>query len=96
MGIWESAFMKTTLDIPDDLFRQIKAKAASDGRKLKDVVEEALRLALDPPAQKSRKRPLKFPLLRSRRKTPLDVPEDAAARAQLAEDLKRHEVPLRQ
>lgn len=38
--------MKTTLDIPDDLFRQIKIKAATDGRKLKDMVTEGLELVL--------------------------------------------------
>lgn len=41
--------MKTTLDIPDDLFRQIKIKAATDGRKLKDIVTEGLELVLAGP-----------------------------------------------
>lgn len=41
--------MKTTLDLPDPLFRKAKATAAERGQSLKDFVAEALRqkLALD-------------------------------------------------
>lgn len=39
--------MRTTIDLPDDLFRQAKAKAALGGMKLKDLitlyVEQGLR-----------------------------------------------------
>lgn len=38
--------MKTTIDLPDDLYRQAKAEAELRGRKLKDMVEEGLRLVL--------------------------------------------------
>ena len=31
------AYMRTTIDLPDDLFRQAKARAASEGRKLKEL-----------------------------------------------------------
>ena len=41
--------MKTTVQLPDDLARQIKAEAALRGRKLKDLVEEGLRLVLESP-----------------------------------------------
>ena len=41
--------MKTTVDLPDDLARRIKAEAALRGRKLKDLVEEGLRLGLESP-----------------------------------------------
>lgn len=43
--------MKTTLDIPDEIMRTAKIRAAEEGRKLKDVVAEALRtgLAFTPP-----------------------------------------------
>ena len=53
MGIWEYGFMKTTLEIPDDLFREAKAKAALEGRKLKDLVADALRQALGSATVKS-------------------------------------------
>jgi hypothetical protein len=37
---------KTTVEVPDDLYRRAKAEAALRGRKLKDLVEEGLRLVL--------------------------------------------------
>lgn len=44
--------MKTTVEVPDDLYRQAKAEAALRGRKLKDLIEEGLRLVLrSPPKQ---------------------------------------------
>ena len=43
--------MKTTIELPDDLYRRAKAEAALRGRKLKDLVEEGLRLVLVPPAE---------------------------------------------
>jgi hypothetical protein len=39
--------MKTTVEIPDELYRRAKAEAALRGRKLKDLVEEGLRLELE-------------------------------------------------
>ena len=38
--------MKTTLEIPDDLYRQAKVHAAHENRKMKDLVTEGLRLVL--------------------------------------------------
>jgi hypothetical protein len=41
--------MRTTVDIPDELLRHAKSEAALRGRKLKDLVEEGLRLVLAVP-----------------------------------------------
>lgn len=41
--------MKTTVEVPDDLYRRAKSEAALSGRKLKDLVEEGLRLVLAMP-----------------------------------------------
>lgn len=44
--IWFYAFMptmRTTLDLPDDLYALVKAKAALEGRTLRSVVEELLK-----------------------------------------------------
>lgn len=38
--------MKTTLELPDDLMRAVKIRAASEGRRLKDVVADAIRRGL--------------------------------------------------
>ncbi len=42
--------MKTTLEIPDDLFRRTKAEAALRGESLKDFVTEAIQAHLEGPA----------------------------------------------
>jgi hypothetical protein len=41
--------MKTTIEVPDELYRRAKAEAALRGRKLRDLVEEGLRLVLEAP-----------------------------------------------
>ncbi|MFP4209558.1 MAG: hypothetical protein ACLFSC_13010 [Wenzhouxiangella sp.] len=38
--------MKTTLELPDELLRRIKIRAAASDRKLKDTVEELIRRGL--------------------------------------------------
>lgn len=42
--------MKTTLDLPDDLMREVKIRAINENRKLKDAIAELLRrgLSLEP------------------------------------------------
>ena len=39
--------MKTTLEVPDELYREVKSRAALRRRKIKDYVTEGLRLALE-------------------------------------------------
>jgi hypothetical protein len=46
--------MKATVELPDPLCRQAKAEAALRGRKLKDLVEEGLRLVLRAPPDTAR------------------------------------------
>jgi plasmid stability protein len=41
--------MKTTLDLPDDLVRAIKIRAAQENRKLKETVADLLRRGLAQP-----------------------------------------------
>ncbi len=38
--------MKTTVDLPADILKEMKVRAASEGRKLKDFIAELLRTAL--------------------------------------------------
>ena len=42
--------VKTTVEVSDDLYRRAKSEAALRGRKLKDLVEEGLRLVLFRPS----------------------------------------------
>jgi hypothetical protein len=53
MGFWSSA-MKTTVELPDDLYRRAKAEAALRGSKLKDLIEKGLRLVLATPRMTGR------------------------------------------
>lgn len=48
--------MKTAIEIPDELYRRAKSEAALRGRKLRNLVEEGLRLVLEGP-RKTRRRP---------------------------------------
>ena len=45
--------MKTTLDLPDDLIRAIKIRAAEENRKLKDMIADLLRRSLAQPPGES-------------------------------------------
>jgi hypothetical protein len=50
--------MKTTVEVPDDLYRRAKSMAALRGQKLKDLVAEGLRLVLEAPRKARRQRDL--------------------------------------
>ena len=41
--------MKTTIDLPEDLVREMKFRAIREGRKLRDVAEEVFRRGLAAP-----------------------------------------------
>jgi len=51
------AFMKTTIEIEDDLFRRSKAEAALRGQSLKDLFTAALQDYLDQPGTQYPERP---------------------------------------
>src|SRR3954451_20432103 len=42
--------MKTTLDLPDDLVKELKLRAIHEGKKLKDMVADTLRAGLAAPS----------------------------------------------
>jgi hypothetical protein len=46
--------MKTTVDLPNDLVREIKLRAVNEGRKLKEVVTDLLRFGLEQGASLSK------------------------------------------
>jgi len=53
--------MRTTLIIDDALFRQLKRRAAEEGRTLSEVTQEALRRGLAPREPRRRPRRVKLP-----------------------------------
>jgi len=48
--------MKTTVEMPDELYRRAKIEAARRGTRLKNLVEQGLRLVLKP-RREARRRP---------------------------------------
>ena len=50
--------MRTTIELPDELYRRAKAVARRRGRKIKDLVEEGLRMVVDGSAKGCRTRTL--------------------------------------
>ena len=67
--------VKTTVEVPDDLYRRAKAEAALRGRKLKDLVEEGLRLVLDAPRTQRRQPSLAGLMKRARGVVDSGVPD---------------------
>jgi hypothetical protein len=84
--------MKTTIEIPDELFRQAKAKAALEGIRLRDLVEYGLRLALEAPQAPTTGQRTVFPLIEgSGDAPPLTDEEIATALAEIEEEeTQRH------
>lgn len=61
--IWYTFNVKTTLQLPDALYREVKAKAALDGCRVTDLVVQGLRLALGQSAITLKR--VQFPLIPS-------------------------------
>lgn len=84
--------MKTTLEIPDELFRAAKSKAALEGRRLRDLVEDGLRYVVTQAPTASTVQRAQFPIIpakaRSRKLTAQAV---AKALQQMdADEVQRH------
>ncbi|MBI1783899.1 antitoxin [Candidatus Sumerlaeota bacterium] len=68
--------MKTTLDLPDALVRQLKLRAVHDGRKLKEVAADLLRKGLEAASVSSsapvvvKDRKTRLPVIQCRRAAP--------------------------
>jgi hypothetical protein len=65
-GICKDALMRTTVELPDELLRRAKARAALQGCSLKDLVADGLRLLLQTPSARSRipSRRTQFPIIK--------------------------------
>jgi hypothetical protein len=64
--------MRTTIDLPDPVFRELKAVAARRGTSLKDVVRKAVEEEIRK-AERNAGRRVKFPLLASKEPGTLDL-----------------------
>lgn len=67
--------MKTTVEVPDELYRRAKAEAALRGRKFRELVEEGLRLVLEAPRRTGRRPSLAGLMKRARGMVDSGVPD---------------------
>lgn len=85
--------MKTTLEIPDFLFKQVKARAALEGLKLKEIVASALSTYLSEPKGEKPAQPghCPFPLVRGKGGSLLTrMDNETIARLEEEGDLERY------
>lgn len=80
--------MRTTVDISDQLLRRAKSRAAREGVRLRDLIEQGLRLVLARATRPKAGVRVEFPLHRSRRPGALSADDlrRAEEQTQLAED----------
>jgi len=64
--------MRTTIDIPDAMYRELKSKAAREKRSLKDLILRGIEAELRA-RPKKRPRRVVFPLVRSKTPGTLDI-----------------------
>lgn len=66
--------MKTTLDLPEELVREMKIRAAREGRRLRDVATEIIQRGMDDHGTKPQKKGyrVKLPLIHSTRVVPAE------------------------
>jgi hypothetical protein len=67
--------MRTTVDIPDPVYRRLKSRAASEGRPTKELILKGVELILKKGPRKSRRR-VKLPLIRSKQPGTLELDND--------------------
>lgn len=83
--------MKTTVEIPDDLFRKAKAKAALEGIPLRDLIVRGLRSVMEQPNTEAEQGRTHFPLIVGSPDTePLTDESVAQALEQMAEEEMKH------
>jgi hypothetical protein len=64
--------MRTTIDIPDPIYRELKSRAASEGTTSKELILRAAKSVLKGNSRKARKR-VKLPIIRSKQPGTLDL-----------------------
>ena len=67
--------MRTTVDIPDPIYRRLKSRAASEGSSVKDLILRGVRQLLKSGPRKGRKR-IQLPIIRSKQPGTLELDND--------------------
>jgi len=67
--------MRTTVDIPDPVYRRLKSRAASEGSSAKELILRGVEQVLKRTPRKSRRR-VKLPIIRSKQPGTLELDND--------------------
>ena len=90
--------MRTTIDLPDPLFKKLKARVAVDGVKLREFIAGAIETALKPSAASLRPKEFKpLPVIKRKGKPgPLmaKLNNDTIAELELQDDIERYRKSL--
>lgn len=94
-GLWEygkMVSMKTTVEIPDALFREAKSRAALTGTKLKDLVADGLRMVLADGGGRGAPRRIQFPIIEAKPGEPAITQQmvEEAEEQMLKEEAEHH------
>ena len=91
--------MKTTLDLPSDLLREMELRAVHEGRKLKDVVAEILRRGLAQPKTSESatiRHRVKLPLIKAKPGSfPIDLTGERIHKLEMESEMESYEESLR-
>jgi hypothetical protein len=58
--------MRTTVDIPDPIYRELKARAAREGTSVKQVILRSVKREMGAPQPEKSAKGLRFPLIASK------------------------------
>jgi hypothetical protein len=61
------SLVRTTVDIPDEIYRQLKVKAAHEGVSVRHIVLRGIRSELEPVAQRPAHKRFQVPVIHSSR-----------------------------
>jgi hypothetical protein len=83
--------MRTTVDLPDEVFRRAKIVAVERGTTLRELVRQALsrEIGLDVSTSEIQKR-TEFPIFGSKSPGTLDLKNEDLSRLESEEDARRH------
>lgn len=87
MLLWYAAVMRTTVRIDDELYREVKVKAARSGRTVAAVLEDAVRSGLHVPEQRDAGRYVVRPSGSGGLRPGVDLSSNAAVAESLDEDV---------
>jgi hypothetical protein len=65
--------MRTTIDIPDETYRELKIKAAREGTALRQIVLRGIQRELEPAAPQQPPRKFQVPVIRSKQPGTLNL-----------------------